>query len=190
MLDLSNGNRLLNYKFSDRSRRHVRIVDEIPDQLFGRLDEGRRLVFKSLPEPPDEPKDEKTDGFLLAFEQAKRSDEEYLAALKSVDDEDGEIARRIERALRDRVRKTLRMPDRLLRDQISKAEWAWQNSVEPSFDLPEEIRGPKQSHLDGDLQTFLLPDEMERALSGIQDLTRTTLQETGIPTLYLAVRIP
>ena len=80
LLDLSNSNRLLNYKFSDRSRRHVRIMDELPDQILGKLDDGKRLVFKSLPELPDEPKDEKTDVFLLALKQAKRVDEEYIAA--------------------------------------------------------------------------------------------------------------
>jgi len=186
LLDLSNGNRLLNYKFSNRSRRHVRIVDELPNQLFGQLDDGRRLVFKSLPEPADEPKDEKSDEFLLALEQARRSDEAYLAALKNLEDEDGEIARRIDRMLRDRVRSALRMPDRLLRDQISKAEWARQNSIEPSFDLPEQTRKSKQSP-EGTLQTFLLPDEMEHTLSAIYDLTRTTLQETGVHTLYLAL---
>lgn len=75
LLDLSNANRLLNYKFSNRSRRQVRLVDELPDQLISKLQDGKRLVFKSLPEPDDEPEDEKSDRFLLALEQARRSDE-------------------------------------------------------------------------------------------------------------------
>jgi hypothetical protein len=187
LLDLSNSNRLLNYKFSNRSRRQVRVVDELPDHIIGKLQEGKRLVFKSLPEPGDEPEDEKTDAFLLALEQAKRSDEEYRAALQKLDDgEDGEAARGIERALRDRLRKTLGMSDPCLRDQIGKAEWARQNKIEPSFDLPLPTGAPKGSHLDGDLQTLLLPDEMERTLSAIHDQARSTLQETGVNTLYLA----
>ena len=186
LLDLTNSNRLLNYKFSDRSRRQVRLVDELPDELLGRLEDGKRLAFKSLPELGDEPQDEKEDTFLLALEQAKRSDEEYLSALDELgNDEEGEGARRAERALRDRLRKALGLTDRSLRDQISKAAWARQNGIEPSFDLP----GPelREARLDGLMQTLLLPDEMERVLSAIYDQTRTALQETGVNTLYLAL---
>src|SRR5258708_38489372 len=81
LLDLTNRNRLLNYKFADRSRRVVRIIDELSDELLLKLSEGKRLTFKSLPEPGDEPTDDRTDEFILALEQAKRSDEEYLAAV-------------------------------------------------------------------------------------------------------------
>ncbi len=34
LLDLSGRNRLLNFKFSERSRTQVRLVDELPDQVF------------------------------------------------------------------------------------------------------------------------------------------------------------
>jgi hypothetical protein len=188
LLDLSNANRLLNYKFSNRSRRQVRLIDELPNEIIDKLKEGKRLVFKSLPEPGDEPEDERSDAFLLTLEQAKRSDEDYLAALGNLDDDDqGEVTRRIERALRDRLRKTLGMPDRLLRDQIGKAEWARRNGIEPSFDLPAPTTELKDSYLDGDLRTLLLPDEMERTLSAINDQARSSLQETGVNTLYLAL---
>ena len=188
LLDLSNSNRLLNYKFSNRSRRQVRLVDELPDKLIDKLKGGKRLTFKSLPEPDDEPEDEKSDEFLLALEQAKRSDEEYLSALGSLaDDDEGEVSRRIERALRDRLRKTFAMPDRRLRDQIGRAEWARRSGIEPSFDLPLPTTELKESHLDWDLQTLLLPDEMEHTLSAINDQRRSSLQETGVNTLYLAI---
>ena len=188
LLDLSNSNRLLNYKFSSRSRRQVRVVDELPDELLRKLRDSKRLVFRSLPEPSDEPEDEKSDAFLLALEQAKRSDEEYLAALKNIsDDEYGENVRRIERTLRDRLRRTHGMSDRRLRDQIGRAEWARQNGIDPSFDLPLPGQTQKEFHTDGGLRTLLLPDEMERTLSAIRDQARTALQETGVNTLYLAL---
>jgi hypothetical protein len=190
LLDLTNSNRLLNYKFSDRSRRQVRLVDELPDELMERLEDSKRLAFKPLPELDDEPKDERDDAFLVALEQATRSDEEYLAALDKLgDDEDGEGARRADRLLRDRVRKTLRMPDRLLRDAISKAAWARQHGIDPNFDLPmpRPEHQPAEAHSDKFMQTLLLPDEMERVLSAVYDQTHTTLQETGVNTLYLAL---
>ena len=51
LLDLSNRNRLLSFKHSERARTHVRVIDELPDTLYQRLTDGQRLLFKSLPEP-------------------------------------------------------------------------------------------------------------------------------------------
>jgi very-short-patch-repair endonuclease len=188
LLDLTNSNRLLNYKFSARSRRHVRLVDQLPDQLIERFDDDKRFVFRSLPEPSDEPEDEKTDAFVSALAQAKRTDEYYLVALKKIgDDEDVEAERRIERALRTRLRKALGMSDRQGSDEISRQEWARRNGIEPSFDLSLPNKTRRSSQADGYIQTLLLPEEMERTLSAINDQTRSTLQETGVNTLYLAL---
>jgi hypothetical protein len=155
--------------------------------LLRKLLEPKRLVFKALPEIGDQPADEKSDEFLLALEQAKRSDEEYLAALKQISEDDDEAVRQVERALRDRLRKALGMQDRRLLDQTSRAEWARRNGIDPSFDLPVARNPPKPSHQDDDIQTLLLSEEMERALSGIHDQTRIALQEKGVNTLYLAL---
>ena len=54
LLDLRNSTRLLNFKFSDRARTHVRIVDDLPDVLYGNLIDGKKLTFVSLPDPEDE----------------------------------------------------------------------------------------------------------------------------------------
>lgn len=48
LLDLSANNRLLNYRFTARS---LRVVEEVPDQLFQQLVEGRELIIEPLPEP-------------------------------------------------------------------------------------------------------------------------------------------
>jgi len=191
LLDLTNRNRLLNYKFADRSRRVVRIVDELPDELLQRVDDNKRLTFKPLPEPNETPPDETTEEFLLALEQAKRSDEEYLEAIGKLEAEDvnGEAARKLERALRDRLRIELGLPPRAPREQLSKDEWARRNGIDPSYDLPRaNPKGkPKPEHVDNWIQTLLFPDEMERALSGTYDQARSALQETGVNTLYLAL---
>jgi hypothetical protein len=81
LLDMSNRNRLLNFKFSDRARAHVRVVDEIPNVLCGKLSDGKKLTFVPLPNPEDEPEDEQSDEFFLAHQAARMSDEEYLRAL-------------------------------------------------------------------------------------------------------------
>lgn len=55
LLDLTNRNRLLNFKFSETSKKFVRVVDEVPNVLFERLSEGgpnKRMYFTGLPTPP------------------------------------------------------------------------------------------------------------------------------------------
>jgi hypothetical protein len=74
LLDLTNANRLLNFKFRDRSRSYVRVIETVPDAMFAKLAEGEQFQFRSLPEKTDEPPDEKTDRFLMALEQARLSD--------------------------------------------------------------------------------------------------------------------
>jgi hypothetical protein len=49
LLDLTLTNRLLNFKHGART---VRVIDELPDQLFERLREGAELEFLPVPEPP------------------------------------------------------------------------------------------------------------------------------------------
>ena len=71
LLDLKNSNRLLNFKFTERSRSHVRVIEASSNAIFENLVEGKRLSFRALPEKSDEPPDENTDQFLMALEQAR-----------------------------------------------------------------------------------------------------------------------
>ena len=59
--------------------------------------------------------------------------------------------------------------------------------IERSFDLPFHGGDTRTPILDLDLQTLLLPDEMERALSAINDQARSSLQETGANRMDLAI---
>ena len=55
LLDLSNRNRLLNFKFTDSSRKFVRVIDELPRLLYERLTgesgSNGKMYFAALPEP-------------------------------------------------------------------------------------------------------------------------------------------
>src|SRR6185437_5191268 len=50
LLDLSKRNKLLNFRHSGKSS--LRVVDELPDELFKCLRNGTTLVFRPVPEPP------------------------------------------------------------------------------------------------------------------------------------------
>ena len=186
LLDLKNSNRLLNFKFTERSRNHVRVIEASSDAIFADLVEGKRLAFHALPEKSDEPPDEKSDQFLMAHEQARNSDSVYREELEALDDDpDGEETRRIERRLKDRVRAQLGL--KLLAEikEMTLANFARLHGIDPQFDLPPIEKSKKQAN--SYLQLLMLPDQMERSLAGISDQTRTALQEKGVNTLYVAI---
>ena len=45
LLDLSNRNALLNFRHSEKALTHIRIIDELPDFLFGVLLDGDKVCF-------------------------------------------------------------------------------------------------------------------------------------------------
>ena len=190
LLDLSNRNRLLSFRHSERARTHVRIIDELPDILFQRLRDGKRLRFKSLPEPEIEPRDEQSDEFLTALEAARATDAEYRDEIGALSDEEQNSSRasELERALRNRVRETLGMDPWVDESALSRAEFARQHDLEPSYGLPFPRDGDDdpERYLDSEVQTLLLPREMDRKLSGVLDQARTMLQEAGVNTLFAA----
>src|SRR5712691_4861560 len=79
LLDLSKANRLINFKHSERSRTHIRIIDEIPEVLFEKLEQERKLTFHWIEDPDWEPADERTTQFRAALEQARNTDPQYIA---------------------------------------------------------------------------------------------------------------
>ncbi|MEE9224857.1 MAG: DUF4011 domain-containing protein, partial [Bacteroidota bacterium] len=191
LLDLSNRNRLLNYKHSDRARTHIRIIDELPDVLYERLKNDETLSFKALPEPEDEPKDEHTNQFLMRLEQARMSDAEYGREIQELGEEDdgsSKKAREIERRLKDRVRDVLGMPARKSLEIMSIAEFARRHGLDPSYDMPEPHSSGEdpERRTDKYIQTLLLREDMNRKLSSIRNKARSGLQETGVNTLYFA----
>lgn len=64
LLDLTSRNKLLNYRHSKRGS--LRAVDELPDQLFSRLMNNDKLIFKPVREPKKEeylPNEDTQDGW-------------------------------------------------------------------------------------------------------------------------------
>lgn len=190
LLDFSNRNRLISFKHSDRARTHIRVIDELPDVLFAKLCDGDKLTFLALPEPETEPPDENTPDFQIEFEAARLTDEEYRQAISRLDPDDVSApdAERIERDLCDRVREKLGMPPWIDESKLSRADFARQYDLEPTYDLPfpREAGDDPERQLDDEMQTLLFPREMDRKLGGIHDQARTMFQEAGISTLRAA----
>lgn len=190
LLDLSRRNPLISAKLGPRTNSSVRIVDELPDVLAFNLTNNQKMRFVSLPPFESDPIDEQSREFQAALSQARLTDEEYLNAQDQIDpdQEDSlEKIKLIERSLKDRVRILLDMAPHSSMDDISVAQHAKNNHISPSYNLPL----PQEEHEDGrhtdtDIQTLLLPDDLDRKMSAIVSKCRTWVQETGVNVLQAA----
>lgn len=190
LLDLGRRNPLISTKLTPRSASLVRVVDELPEVVRFSLVNQTPLRFVALPPLDDDPLDEKSTAFLDALSGARLSDDEYLDALNAIDANDENSAdevRRVERELKDRVRQTLGMPPRQKKAELSLQQHALINGISPHWELPDpDDENEDGRHDDNDIQTLLLPEELERRMNGLVDKCRSWEQETGINVLHVA----
>ena len=163
LLDLSRRNPLIATKLNPRSSAHIRVVDELPEVLFYKLNNSQAMRLVPLPDIDDDPRDEETKAFRDTLANARLTDDAYLTELDSIDrdaDDYLDHARRVERALKDRIRTQLGMPPRPNRVEINLAQHAKNNGITPSYELPKREEGiDNHRHADDDIQTLLLPKD-------------------------------
>jgi hypothetical protein len=136
LLDLSGRNHLISFHHSDRSRKQVRVIDEVPDMLWAKLDAGKRLEFVPLSMPDLEPEDEKTQVFRKALAKAKREDAEYLKQIEELGSKASSKALyRLEHDLRNKIRIALEMAPVSREEQPTSEERARQLELDPNLDL-------------------------------------------------------
>ena len=190
LLGLSRRNPLISTKFSPRSNSYIRVVDELPDVLWFRLDTEQKMRFLPLPRLEEDPRDEQTTEFQDALANARLTDKAYLVAMDEIDPY-GETAleqnQRLERELRDRVRELLEMPRRQTSKDVSLSQHARNNGISADYELPKPIEEHGDGrHIDDDIQTLLLPNDLERKLNGLNTKCQIWIQETGINVLHSA----
>src|SRR5579871_2263102 len=188
LIDLSMRNSMLRFRHSEASARHVRIIDQSLDFLVTALASGRLLDLVPVPPVEQIPRDEDTDAFRAALKAAKEIDPEWLAA------EDARRAsgsrrrsrdRAAERALRDRVRAQLGMPEwRAATDPKARAQ---ELGINTSYDLPPASTGTQRSRSGYNLQTLFFPDRLEPKLSSLHSATRALQEDAGLSALHCAI---
>ena len=192
LLDLSRRNNLISFNHSERSRQHIRVIDELPDCLYEELLYGKKLTFLALPEEDEIPPDEKSSIFLRYLERAKLTDEEYIKAVDLVDeDKEGALdqIKKIERELRNKIRKELGLPVWKDQESLTNTEVAKKYGLNPSYHMPEptpENQEGAKRHTDKYIQTLLKPEEMSHKLSGLNSYICLDMEESGVNTLYAA----
>lgn len=159
LLDLSGNNALLNYKHPKASS--LRIVDEVPAQVFERLVDNGRLSFAPLSEP--------VGGW------RGRGEEEAVAG--------DQLALNASIEPRARAREERRASQ--ARREARRLRRAEELGINPDYELPKVVRSEYANHQDAKLQTLLFPDELEDQLRNIHRVATTALEETGANRLHL-----
>lgn len=190
LLDSSRRNPLVNIPFRANSTSVLRVVDELPDILRFNLTSGTDMRLVALPAIDKELPDEQTDEFLDALHLARSDDEPYLAELGALDPSSKDFEEKalvIERALKDRIRAALELPERQTKESPSLADHARAHGISPDYELPfpgdEHEDGRHQDH---DIQTLMLPEKLSRIAKGLLEKGRGFERETGVNVLHVA----
>ena len=189
LLDLGRRNPLISTKLTPRTSTLVRAVDTLPEVLRYNLTNQIAVRLSALPPLDDDPLDEKSPQFQDALAGARLSDELYLKALDEIDpnaEDSGDAVLRIERDLKDRLREMLGMPPRQKKVDLSLQAHALMNGIRPSWELPDPNEITEDGYAAQELQTLLLPEDLERKLNGLIEKFRSWEQETGINVLHVA----
>ena len=103
ILDLSKRNAMINSRFNPGGKKHFRIIDEIPQQIYEKLS-ASPMSFKHLPRLDEDPEDENDLEFQERLSISLLTDEEFLNKSENASDEDSKI---ILRELKDKIREEL-----------------------------------------------------------------------------------
>jgi very-short-patch-repair endonuclease len=187
LIDLSRKSPLIAFKHTSRSASQLRFVDERPDLLFERLSSGS-MGFEPLPGEEQTPADERTPSFGIAYERARLTDAEFLAATERLGDAEGDARawQDAERALRARVRQQLGLPKIEYGKSLDVAALARAHGFDPSYDLKmSDDPDVAAHHEDDQIRVLLTRKELDRRLKSIDDRATSHLRETGHHTLHL-----
>jgi very-short-patch-repair endonuclease len=185
LLDLSSRNPLISFRHSEKSRSHIRVIDEIPEKLFEKLDSSRQLWFDPVPDPVLVPPDEETPVFEQALRKAKKSDDAYKKNVEELGPAPSERKRqKIERELRNRLRVELGFaPYKTSTDAKSRAN---ELGIATEYDLPKSNGSNRRRHIDQKIQTLFFREDLSRKLSGLRESARSLMQDAGLSALFCA----
>jgi very-short-patch-repair endonuclease/KaiC/GvpD/RAD55 family RecA-like ATPase len=185
LLDLTSRNPLISFRHSERSRSHIRVVDEIPEKLFGKLDAGKQLFFDPLPDPEPAPSDELTPMFQTLLRRAKGEDQAYKEALNELGPNPSPRQKqKVERELRNRVRSKLGLPP--FQPTWDPAQRAKELGINPDYELPVLNGQTARRYNDSKIQVLFFAEDLERKLSALRDAARVLEKDAGYNALYCA----
>jgi very-short-patch-repair endonuclease len=184
LLDLSSRNPLINFRHSEKSRTHIRVVNEVPEILFNKLEANKQLTFDPLKEPNFVSSDESTAAFEADLRRARQDPKHREAVAQLGPSPSDRQKRKLDRQLRDRVRQDLGMPE--FEPNIEPRKRALELGISPEYDLPAHNGQTSRHFNDLKIQTLFYQDDLVKKLGGLRDSARVLLQDAGLNALYVA----
>jgi very-short-patch-repair endonuclease len=187
LLDFTARNKLLSFKHPERGGDFIRVVDELPAEMFRRLSKGG-MRFKPLPHPLDFALDEVVESFRNALSEIRATDDEYSKKASEFrsDGVDPLQDIKLERSLRDKVRVALGLEPLLRQGKPDPHAFALANAIDPDYQLPFPDGSIRENHQDRFIQTLFFPDDLDRRVRKIYEAYEDHLQEKGINVLHAA----
>lgn len=169
LLDLTGRNRLLNFHHGRGG--HIRVIDELPDQMHELLLDEKPMHFKSVPEPK---RDELIRHGYIAIDEV--GDIEELKPNPNA----AEWAKVLGFETGYELPKNATTGFSVDVANASRNIW---KDVDPA--TKSRARSSVTKHLDDAIQTLLFPYELETRLRGIHNKARIAIEESGANILYL-----
>ena len=162
LLDLSARNRLLNFKHTN-SAKILRLIDEVPDQIYQRLvsdaNDDPKLEFLLAPVPIAKKSEYSTDK-----QGSPENTEEFpLISLERVNQEEMDLSK------------------------IDVRLHAKKLGIAVDYHLPRHAGEGQDKHQDNKLQTLLYPESLDKVVRRIQSEARTAIEESGVNMLFLCL---
>lgn len=189
LIDLGKKNPLIAFKHGGRSTSHIRIVDERPDLLLEALQDGP-LQFEPLPDEDVTPQDELTPEFQIAYERARLTDPQFLAATDRLGEDEADMRQlqAAERTLRQAVRRQLGLPPLDYGKALDVKALAKAHGFDHSFDLRGSYDDDvADHHEDNRIRALLTAKELGKRLKTMYEKYRSHQRETGLHTLFLCL---
>ncbi|RDD63005.1 DUF4011 domain-containing protein [Ferruginivarius sediminum] len=188
LLKLENDHPLLNFRHSERAATHLRLIHHAPDVLMSALRGGAALRFEPLPVSEGRPEDESDDDFLLTLAETRASDPAYLKEAARLDSEAGgpDEEWRLECELRDRVRRSMGLPDCPSPTPKSLTAYAEAQGLLPRYELPESANAEADGGTPETARTLLFPDSLEHRIFTLTAVEERMRAEHGASTLFAA----
>ncbi len=189
LLGMTRRNHLLHCPHGSRGQVQIRVIDELPDMVFERLEVGAEFSFLPLPVPRDQPDDEDSDEFLQALEHHKQNSETYKVAIEQVARHPERTAgpEKVEREARDLVRLRLGMGEWKPERGLDPEELCRRHGIDPEYELSASSGdSAAERHRDSALQTLLSDEILSASLARLRDRAHSSIRQTGVATLFAA----
>ena len=188
LLDITSRNKMISSNFNARNRRFFRFIDEIPNELYRKL-QTTPMSFSWIPEEKEEINDEDSEEFKNEYLTQLSTNSEYLDKLSILEEKsNSDLGQEIEdakRKLKDHVREILGLPERNT-NYLSLKAAAKKNNIIPDFNLPSSqfsVNNEKK-YQDNFIQTLMFKEELDLYLKNIKRLYNSSKAESGINPLY------